>query len=218
MFNILVTGGSRGIGYHLAQLFARDKYGLILVSRKRADLEKVAKELKSKSQCPQITIIDKDLSKLGAAEELYDEIKNKHQLNIDFLVNNAGSGVRGKIWETNLQEDLKAIHLNIVSLVTLTKLILPDMIKRNSGRILMLGSSASSQPSPLLANYAATKAFIANYTDALIDELKETQVRATLLVPGPTDTVIFQFYLLLLEQSISRSICHLGILSTSRSK
>lgn len=190
----IVTGGSRGIGYHLAQLFARDKHGLILVSRKRSDLEKVAKELKSKYQCPQITIIDKDLSKLGAAEELYNEIKNKHQLNIDFLVNNAGSGVRGKVWQTDLQDDLKAIHLNIIALVTLTKLVLPDMIKRNSGRILMLGSSASSQPSPLLANYAATKAFIANYTDALIDELKETQVRATLLVPGPTDTVIFHFF------------------------
>ena len=188
----LVTGGSRGIGYHLAQLFARDKHGLILVSRKRTDLEKVANELKSKYQCPQITIIDKDLSKPGSADELYSEIKTKHQLNIDFLVNNAGSGVRGKIWETDLKDDLKAIHVNIIALMTLTKLVLPEMIQRNSGRILMLGSSASSQPSPLLANYAATKAFIANYTDALIDELRDTQVRATLLVPGPTDTVVFK--------------------------
>ncbi len=107
------------------------------------------------------------------------------------MVNNAGTGVRGHIWETEIKHDLETIHLNITSLVELTKLVLPEMIKRNDGRILMLGSSASFQPNPLLANYAATKAFIANYTDALIDELKDSQVKATLLVPGPTDTVIF---------------------------
>jgi short-subunit dehydrogenase len=104
-------------------------------------------------------------------------------------VNNAGTGVRGHIWKTDMKRDLQTIHLNIISLVQLTKLILPELIKRNEGRILMLGSIASFQPNPLLASYSATKAFIANYTDGLIDELKDTKVTATLLVPGITDTV-----------------------------
>ena len=81
------------------------------------------------------------------------------------------------------------IHLNIISLVELTKLILPKMIERNSGKILILGSIVSFQPNPLLVSYAATKAFIANYTDALINELKDTKVTATLLVPGVINTV-----------------------------
>ncbi len=107
------------------------------------------------------------------------------------MVNNAGIGVRGKVWETDIDRDLQIIQLNIISLVELTKLILPEMIERNEGRILMVGSIASFQPNPLLACYAATKAFIANYTDGLIDELKDTNVTATLLVPGVTDTVRF---------------------------
>ena len=81
------------------------------------------------------------------------------------------------------------IQLNIISLVELTKLFLPEMIERNAGRILMLGSLASFQPCPLMACYGATKAFIGSYTDALIEELRETKVTATLLVPGVTATV-----------------------------
>jgi len=187
----LITGASNGIGYHLAKLFAREKYGVILVSRTYEDLEKVGKELKEQYQCPQVTIVAKDLSKPNSAKELFQEIKEKHQLNINFLVNNAGVGIRGKVWEIDFDEDIQMIHLNIISLVELTKLVLPQMIERNEGKILMLGSIASFQPNPLLASYAATKAFIANYTDALIDELKDTNVTATLLVPGITQTDFF---------------------------
>ena len=185
----LVTGASSGIGYHLAQLFARDKYGVILVSRTESDLEKVAEELRVNFHCPQVTVIAKDLSKPGSAAELVREIRERYRLPIDFLVNNAGVGVRGKVWETDIERDIDMIQLNITSVVELTKLILPGMIERNEGRILMLGSIASFQPNPLLACYAATKAFISNYTDALINELKDTKVTATLLVPGITDTV-----------------------------
>ena len=136
-----------------------------------------------------MTVIAKDLSKPGSARELFQEIKEQHKLHVHFLVNNAGVGVRGNVWETDMQKDIDMIHLNIISMVELTKLILPEMIQRNDGRILMLGSIASFQPNPLLASYAATKAFIASYTDALINELKGTHVTATLLVPGVTATV-----------------------------
>lgn len=190
----LVTGASNGIGYELAKLFAGDKHGVILVSRTQSDLEKVAEELKTKYNCPQVTVIAKDLSKSGSAKELFKEIKEHYKLSIDFLVNNAGVGVRGKVWETDIQRDIDMIQLNIISLVELTKLILPEMIQRNEGKILMLGSIASFQPNPLLASYAATKAFIANYTDGLINELKDTNVTATLLVPGVTDTVTIIYF------------------------
>ena len=173
----------------MAKCFARDKYGVILVSRTEADLAEVGKELKDVYGCPQVTLIAKDLSQPGSASELFKEIKQRHQLQINVLVNNAGVGLRGKVWESDLKEDLEMIHLNVVSLVELTKVVLPEMIERNEGRILMLGSIASFQPNPLLASYSATKAFIANYTDALINELKDTHVTATLLVPGVTDTV-----------------------------
>jgi short-subunit dehydrogenase len=187
----LITGASNGIGYHLAQLFARDRHGLILVARTKSDLEKVAKELTEKYPCPQVIIIAKDLSKPGSARELFKEIKEHYHMPIHFLINNAGVGLRGKVWETDIDRDIQMIHLNIISLVELTKLILPEMIERNEGQILMLGSIASFQPNPLLASYGATKAFIANYTDALIDELKDTNVTVTLLVPGVTDTDFF---------------------------
>lgn len=185
----LVTGATSGIGYHLAELFARDRYGLILVARTQSDLERVASEFKEKYQCPQVITIATDLSKVGAARELFREIKDRYQLKIDFLVNNAGVGLRGKVWETDLSRDVDIIELNIISLVALTKLFLPEMIERNEGRILMLGSVASFQPFPMMACYGATKAFIGSYTDALIEELKETKVTATLLVPGITATV-----------------------------
>ncbi|CAF1311234.1 unnamed protein product [Adineta steineri] len=187
----LITGGSSGIGYHLARLFAADKYGVILVARTESDLEKVAEELTVKYHCPQVITIAKDLSKVGSAQELFKEIKERYKLPIDYLINNAGVGLRGTVWETDIQKDIDMIHLNITSLVELTKLVLPEMIERNEGKILMLGSIASFQPNPLLACYAATKAFIANYTDALIEELKHTNVTATLLIPGITDTDFF---------------------------
>lgn len=201
----LVTGASRGIGYYLSSLFARDQYRLILVSRTRSDLERVKEEFHQRYHCPRIDVYAKDLSQPNSAMELVEEMNT----NIDVLVNNAGSGVRGHIWKTKIDDDVATIRLNILSTMQLTKLILPTMIERNYGRILMLGSSASFQPNPLLANYAATKAFIASYTDALIDELKETKVTATLLVPGPTDTVRFtsvsELHSLFLPQGILQS-------------
>ena len=186
---------------------------MILVSRTEADLKDVAEELRVQFQCPQVTVIAKDLSKPGSARELVREIKERHRLPIDFLVNNAGVGLRGKVWETDIERDIDMIQLNITSMVELTKLILPGMIERNEGRILMLGSIASFQPNPLLACYAATKAFIGNYTDALIDELKDTKVTATLLVPGVTDTVRnrhFSTYIAMMQFNMYRS--HLGFL------
>jgi len=141
-----------------------------------------------------VTIIVKDLSKPASAYELFKQVKEDYKLSIDFLINNAGIGARGKIWETDIERDYQIIQLNIISMIELTKLVLSEMIKINEGRILMLGSLASYQPNPLLACYGATKAFIANYTDALINELKHTNVTATLLVPGLTDTVSLFFY------------------------
>ncbi|CAF4486035.1 unnamed protein product, partial [Didymodactylos carnosus] len=159
-------------------------------SRSEKDLSDVAQELKVKYNCPSTIVIPKDLSCVGAAKELYDETQ-RQGLQINVLVNNAGIGESGLFWQIPFEKDLEMIQLNVVSLVHLTKLYLPQMLQHNEGRILQLGSIASFQPNPYLSVYSATKAFISNFCDAMIHELKDSKVTMTLLVPGPTETDFF---------------------------
>ena len=185
----LITGASSGIGYELAKLFANDQFNLVLVSRNEAQLNTVASELKQLG-APNVTVIAKDLSKDGAAAEVYEETK-RSGLEITHLVNDAGIGQRGLFWETDFKKDQEIIHLNVISLVHLTKLYLKDMLARNEGKILQVASIAAYQPTPMLAVYAATKAFVLSFGDALINELKDTNITLTSLIPGPTDTDFF---------------------------
>jgi len=107
------------------------------------------------------------------------------------LVNDAGQGEWGSFLETNINRDLDIIQLNIVSLVALTKYFLKDMVARNEGKILQVGSEAGTTPAPLLAVYAATKAFVLSFSAALANELKDTNITITALLPGATDTDFF---------------------------
>lgn len=134
-----------------------------------------------------VLAIAKDLSEAGAAEELYQEIKNLG-LEINVLVNDAGFGEYGKFAETDLEKELSMIQLNISSLVALTKLYLKEMVARNEGKILQVASLASFQPTPYLAVYSASKAFVLSFSYTLIEELKETDINLTVLAPGVTDT------------------------------
>lgn len=185
----LITGASSGIGFELARLFAKDKFNLVLVARSVDDLNQAAAELKSLG-APQALVISKDLSIPGAAAQVYEETQ-RQGLTINVLVNDAGIGQRGKFADVDFEKDLEIINLNIVSLVHLTKLYLKDMLGRNEGRILQVASVASYQPTPLLAVYAASKAFVLSFTDALINEVKDSNVTITALIPGPTDTDFF---------------------------
>jgi len=185
----LITGGTEGIGYELAKLFAADGYNLVIVARDRNRLEQVADKLSNQYKTT-IIPISKDLFEREASSEIYAELKMK-EISIDVLVNDAGQGQHGFFADTDLQRDLDLIQLNIVSLVSLTKLFLKDMLERNDGKILQLASIASRYPSPLLAVYAATKAFVLSFSEALANELKETNVTVTALLPGATETDFF---------------------------
>lgn len=186
---VLITGATSGIGKELALLFAKDTYRLVIAARNEQKLQETANQLKE-AGAPQVTPISCDLAIAGNAQKLYEEIKERG-ISIGILVNDAGAGEHGFFKETPLEEELAIIQLNIASLVHLTKLYLCEMVERNQGKILQLASIASYQPTPLLAVYAATKAFVLSFTDALINELKDTQVTMTALIPGPTDTEFF---------------------------
>src|SRR5438270_561871 len=147
----LITGASSGIGYELAKLFAQDGYNIIAVARTQEDLDRVAQEFQQQYNVQVITIA-KDLFGEKAATELYEEVKAKG-IEVDVLVNDAGQGSFGLFAESNLEELVRIIHLNIVSLTRLTHHFLKDMLARNSGKILQLASIASKAPGPYQAVY-----------------------------------------------------------------
>lgn len=185
----LVTGATSGIGYEICRLLAADSYNLILVARNTERLQKVTDDLKQEFSI-EVTPLAKDLFLPRAAQEIYDEVQ-KMGIQVDVLVNDAGQGQWGAFADTELQRDLDIIQLNITSLVALTKYFLRDMIARNEGKILQLGSEAGTTPAPLFAVYAATKAFVLSFSAALANELKDTNITITALLPGATDTDFF---------------------------
>jgi hypothetical protein len=182
----LITGASSGIGRELAKLFAGGGYNLVLVARSRPIMEELAAELHIKYQVT-ITIIEKDLSSPASPREIFDELKSK-SIHIDVLVNNAGIGVYGKFHETGFEEEIRQIHVNLLSLTHLTRLAVAEMLKKGGGKILNLGSTASFSPVPLAAIYGATKAYVLSFSEAIAKELEGAGVTVTTLCPGPTAT------------------------------
>ncbi len=186
MKTALITGASGGIGKEFANIFAKEKYNLVLVARSRNKLQEIAKELEDKHKIT-ITVVETDLSKQGTPKQLYNTIKSKN-IEINILINNAGFGDYGKFVNGDLEKYIKMINLNITALTELTGLFIKDMLKRNEGRILNVASTASFQPMPNFAVYAATKAYVLSFTEALHYELKGTNVNVSALCPGPTKT------------------------------
>jgi short-subunit dehydrogenase len=182
----LITGASGGIGKELAFIHAKQKGDLVIVARRQAELEALKSEIENKYGV-QVKIIVKDLTKREAPKEIYDELKNDG-INIDYLINNAGFGGLGKFYEREWKDDEAMINLNIMALTSLTRIFLPDFVKRNSGRILNVSSTASLMPGPLQAVYFATKAYVTSFSNAIAEELHDTKVTVTALLPGATDT------------------------------
>ena len=182
----LITGASSGIGCELAKQFARDKTNLVLVARDEARLAKIADELQSAAGVA-VKVIRADLARAAAPAEVYAETL-RARIAIDYLINNAGFGQGGPFLETDLQDELDMLQVNIVSLVHLTKLYLRDLRERRSGGVLNVASTAAFQPGPLMAIYYASKAFVLSFTEALAEELHGTGITATALCPGPTAT------------------------------
>jgi len=184
----LITGGTSGIGYELAKIFAKNGHNLILVSRDEADLTITRNELLQLGV--DVLMISKDLFDRQSPFDLYNEICEKGY-DVDILVNNAGQGQYGEFSETNIYRELSIIQLNISSLVVLTKLFLQDMLKKGKGKILNLSSVTSKAPGPLTSVYHGTKAFVQSFTQAIASEVKDKGITVTALLPGATDTDFF---------------------------
>jgi len=184
----LITGGTSGIGYELARIFAGNGHNLILVSRDEADLTITRNEFLELGV--DVQIISKDLFEKQSPFDVYNEICEKGY-DVDILVNNAGQGQFGEFSETQIHRELAIIQLNISSLVVLTKLFLQDMLKKGRGRILNLSSVSSKAPGPLNSVYHGTKAFVQSFTQAIATEVKDKGVTVTALLPGATDTDFF---------------------------
>ncbi len=182
----LLTGASSGIGYELAKRFARDRHHLVLVARSRERLAEIAKEL-SGSAGVAVKVLPKDLSRPGAAREVFDELK-RESISINVLVNCAGFGTCGFFAEDDPAVDLEMMQLNMVALTELTWLAARDMLGRKKGRILNVASTAAFQPGPRMAVYYATKAYVLSFSEALANELAGTGVTVSTLCPGPTRT------------------------------
>lgn len=185
----LITGATSGIGYELAKLFAQDGYNLVLVARNEENLKQTAKEMEGFGNIHTHVIVA-DLFEIGAAEAVYKKT-SELGIVINVLVNDAGQGEWGRFIKTDLRREIDLIQLNIISLVSLTKFYLKEMVQRNEGKILQVASSVSKAPSPYLSVYAATKAFVLSFTEALIEEVSETDVTITALQPDATDTDFF---------------------------
>ncbi len=182
----LITGASSGIGLDLARLFARDRHDVILVSRSEGKLREISSELQRQHGITAHVIVA-DLSKPNAPKEVWSAAVEKG-IAVDTLVNNAGYGITGEFAETDLKTELEMIEVNVAAPTHLTKLVLPSMLARRSGRILNVASTAGFQPGPLMAVYYATKAYMLSFSEAIADELRHTGVTVTTLCPGPTET------------------------------
>jgi short-subunit dehydrogenase len=184
--NALVTGASQGIGLELARLFARDGFGVVIVSRDGERLARVASELRERHDAS-VTVIPADLSVPAEVDRLLDTLAAS-DLEVDVLVNNAGFGGAGAFAETDLDTEVSMIALNVEAVVRLTKRLLPGMLARRRGRILNVASTAAFQPGPYQAVYFATKAFVLSFSEGIAEELRGSGVTVTTVCPGPTRT------------------------------
>jgi uncharacterized protein len=180
----LITGASVGIGRDLAELFARDGHHLILTARNESQLQESAAKLRAQYHV-NVDVIVQDLSTAGASQRIFEQLQQKP---IDYLVNNAGFGTHGPFAEADLQSQLSMLHVNVVALTHLTRLILPGMLARESGRIMNVASLAAFLPGPFMAVYYASKAYVLSFSEALASEIAGSGVTVTALCPGGTKT------------------------------
>ena len=186
MKTALITGASGGIGYELARVFARHKHNLVLVARSADKLEQLAQQLQQEFGI-KVLVIPADLSLPRAAAAVFEQLQRAN-IQIDFLVNNAGFGNYGLFMETDWPKEEQMINLNIAALTHFTKVFGQEMVKNRSGRILNVASTAAFQPGPLMAVYYATKAYVLSFSEAIANELQGTGVTVTALCPGPTES------------------------------
>jgi short-subunit dehydrogenase len=183
----LITGASKGLGLEFAKIHAANGGNLVLVARSEDQLILLKNELEAKDSTISVYVIVKDLTHPESALEIFDEVKKKN-IQIDYLINNAGIGEFGVFVDANWDRNAQMIDLNIKVLTHLCHLFLPDMIARKQGRIMNIASTAAFQPGPMMAVYFASKSYVLHFSEALNNEVKEDGVSVTAFCPGPTDT------------------------------
>jgi uncharacterized protein len=182
----LITGASNGIGLELAKVHASKGGDLVLVARNKTKLDELKADLEKQYKVTVYTI-GKDLSANNSALEVYNET-TKQNIQIDYLINNAGFGDFGMFAETDWNKELQMINLNITTLTQFTKLYLKDMVKRGSGKIMNVASTAAFQSGPTMAVYYATKAYVLSFSEAVDNEVSDKGVTVTTLCPGATES------------------------------
>jgi short-subunit dehydrogenase len=179
-----VTGASSGIGEAFARRLARDEYELVLVARDVRRLETLAEELR-RSRRVGVVVRPADLTDAAALEGLAAELAaDPPQL----LVNNAGFGTVGPFAELDVAREETLVRLNVWAVVRLTRAVLPGMLERGHGQVVNVSSLAGESPSPYTATYAASKAFVTSFSEAVAEELRGSGVRVQALLPGFTRT------------------------------
>jgi len=190
MNTTLITGASSGIGEVFARKLAARGRNVLLVARSEEKLITLCNEL-GRSNSIRAQYVALDLSKPESAAQLFAEA-TKRGLSVDMLINNAGFGSMGEYSKLDLARELNMIDLNIKSLVELTHRFLQPMIERKQGAIINVASTAAFQPVPFMATYAATKAFVLSFSEALWEENREYGISVIALCPGVTDTNFFE--------------------------
>ncbi|MET0061651.1 MAG: SDR family oxidoreductase [Candidatus Thiodiazotropha endolucinida] len=184
---VLITGGSKGIGFELAKQFAMHGYNLVLAARNETDLKQAAGQLENEYGCG-VSTYPFDLTADDSSTELHRQVIDEG-IQVDVLVNNAGMGDVGPFAKSDLNRQLNMLRLNIVTLTSLTRLFLPAMIERGNGRILNVASLAAYfAGGSNWASYVASKHYVLAFTRGMARELAGTGVKVTALCPGATPT------------------------------
>jgi len=181
---VLITGATSGIGYEFSLNYAKNNSDLILVARNNKRLNEIKMNFERKYNI-NVKIFCIDLSLTGASKKLVAGLKN---IKVDILINNAGIGEYGAFIHSDIEKLTAMINLNTTTLTELTHYFSKQMLQNNTGKILNIASTASFQAVPTFAVYAATKAYVLNFSEAINYELRDTGVQVSTLCPGPTST------------------------------
>jgi uncharacterized protein len=190
MLTAMITGASSGLGREMSKVFAKHHYDLVLVSRRDDVLLSFAKELMQEFAI-RVHVFKSDLSCPAAVERIVRYVQSEG-LVVDVLINNAGLGEYGSFPETSPEKITEMVMVNMHALTLLTRLLLPGMLARRNGKVLNIASTVAFKPEPLMAVYAATKAYVLSFSRALSLELRGTGIVVTALCPGPTRSDFFR--------------------------
>lgn len=186
----LVTGASGGIGAALTRQIASDGYDIVLTARRKHRLDEIAEEIEDHHGIT-TTVIAKDLAESNAPREMFEEVRDAGS-HVHTLVNVAGFPVYGRFDETPIEEELEMMQVNMVALTHLSKLFVRPMIERGDGAILNVAGLAAYPPMPRLAVYAATKAYVLSFSEAIAHELADDGIQVTTLSPASVDTELYE--------------------------